>query len=101
MPSVEPKLFWLYVLIGPCAWFFVGSMMWLGRRHMRRLKAQHMHEIPLFPGIPKGHSAMGMVTLNLTANMLGLGNAATPFGIKAMERCSNLGIRKSRQKESA
>jgi glycosyltransferase involved in cell wall biosynthesis len=37
MPSVEPTLFWLYVLLGPAAWFFVGSMMWLGRRHMRRL----------------------------------------------------------------
>jgi spore maturation protein A len=45
---------------------------------------------PLFPGIPKGHPAMGMVTLNLTANMLGLGNAATPFGIKAMEELQKL-----------
>jgi spore maturation protein A len=43
-----------------------------------------------FPGIPKGHPAMGMVTLNLTANMLGLGNAATPFGIKAMEELQKL-----------
>jgi len=45
---------------------------------------------PLFPGIPKGHPAMGLVTLNLTANMLGLGNAATPFGIKAMEELQKL-----------
>jgi spore maturation protein A len=45
---------------------------------------------PLFPGIPRGHPAMGMVTLNLTANMLGLGNAATPFGIKAMEELQKL-----------
>lgn len=45
---------------------------------------------PLFPGIPKGHPAMAMVTLNLTANMLGLGNAATPFGIKAMEELQKL-----------
>ena len=45
---------------------------------------------PLFPGIPEGHPAMGMVTLNLTANMLGLGNAATPFGIKAMEELQKL-----------
>jgi spore maturation protein A len=45
---------------------------------------------PLFPGIPKGHPAMGMVTLNLTANMLGLSNAATPFGIKAMEELQKL-----------
>ena len=45
---------------------------------------------PLFPGIPKGHPAMGLVTLNLTANMLGLGNAATPFGLKAMEELQKL-----------
>jgi len=45
---------------------------------------------PLFPEIPKGHPAMGMVTLNLTANMLGLANAATPFGIKAMEELQKL-----------
>jgi spore maturation protein A len=45
---------------------------------------------PLFPGIPRGHPAMGLVTLNLTANMLGLGNAATPFGIKAMEELQKL-----------
>jgi len=45
---------------------------------------------PLFPGIPKDHPAMGMVALNMTANMLGLGNAATPLGIKAMEELQNL-----------
>lgn len=45
---------------------------------------------PLFPEIPDGHPAMGMIVLNLTANMLGLGNAATPLGIKAMEELQNL-----------
>ncbi len=45
---------------------------------------------PLFPGIPKDHPAMGMVALNMTANMLGLGNAATPLGIKAMEELQTL-----------
>jgi len=40
---------------------------------------------PLFPSLPKDHPAFGMIALNLTANMLGLGNAATPLGIKAME----------------
>ena len=44
----------------------------------------------LYVAIPKGHPAMGLVTLNLTANMLGLGNAATPFGIKAMEELQKL-----------
>ena len=45
---------------------------------------------PLFPEIPDGHPALGMIVLNLTANMLGLGNAATPLGIKAMEELQEL-----------
>ena len=39
----------------------------------------------LFPGVPKGHPAHGHMMMNFSANMLGLDNAATPFGIKAME----------------
>jgi len=49
---------------------------------------------PLFPGIPKDHPAMGMVALNMTANVLGLGNAATPLGIKAMEELQTLNSEK-------
>jgi len=45
---------------------------------------------PLFPDIPRDHPALGMIVLNLTANMLGLGNAATPLGIKAMEELQKL-----------
>lgn len=45
---------------------------------------------PLFPGIPKGHPAFAMIVLNLSANVLGLGNAATPLGIKAMEELQTL-----------
>ena len=45
---------------------------------------------PLFPEIPKDHPAMGMIALNLAANVFGLGNAATPFGIKAMEELQTL-----------
>ena len=39
----------------------------------------------LFPDIPKGHPAMGHMMMNFSANLLGLDNAATPFGIKSME----------------
>jgi spore maturation protein SpmA len=39
----------------------------------------------LFPGIPKGHPAMGHMMMNFSANLLGLDNAATPFGIRAMQ----------------
>src|SRR5690606_14434362 len=45
---------------------------------------------PLFPEIPDGHPALGMIALNLAANVFGLGNAATPFGIKAMEEMQTL-----------
>jgi spore maturation protein A len=45
---------------------------------------------PLFPGVPDGHPAISAMLLNIAANMLGLGNAATPFGIKAMEELEKL-----------
>ncbi len=45
---------------------------------------------PLFPGVPHDHPALGLIVLNMTANMLGLGNAATPLGIKAMEALQTL-----------
>lgn len=45
---------------------------------------------PLFPDIPEDHPALGMIALNMTANIFGLGNAATPFGIKAMEELQEL-----------
>jgi spore maturation protein A len=45
---------------------------------------------PLFPQIPRDHPAFGMISLSLAANVLGLGNAATPLGIKAMEELQKL-----------
>jgi spore maturation protein A len=48
----------------------------------------------LFPGIPKDHPALGVIVLNLSANALGLGNAATPLGIKAMEQLQTLNTQK-------
>ena len=45
---------------------------------------------PLFPKVPKDHPALGMIVLNLSANMLGMGNAATPLGIKAMQELQTL-----------
>jgi len=49
---------------------------------------------PLFPDIPKGHPALATIALNLTAGMLGLGNAGTPLGLKAMEQLQELNPRK-------
>jgi len=44
----------------------------------------------LFPSIPKGHPATGSIFMNIAANMLGLDNAATPLGLKAMEQLQTL-----------
>ncbi len=48
----------------------------------------------LFPGIPKGHPAMGSIFMNVSANMLGLDNAATPLGLKAMQELQELNTKK-------
>jgi spore maturation protein SpmA len=44
----------------------------------------------LFPGVPAGHPAMGAMVMNMSANMLGLDNAATPLGLKAMKELQSL-----------
>ena len=44
----------------------------------------------LFPEVPKDHPAMGSMVMNIAANILGLGNAATPLGIKAMQELQEL-----------
>lgn len=50
----------------------------------------------LFPGIPKGHPAMGAIFMNISANMLGLDNAATPMGLRAMQEMQTLNREKER-----
>ena len=46
--------------------------------------------IRLFPDVPEDHPAIGSIVLNMAANILGLGNAATPLGLKAMEELQEL-----------
>ena len=46
--------------------------------------------LKVFPEIPKGHESLGLISSNIVANMFGLGNAATPFGLKAMESLQEL-----------
>ncbi len=50
--------------------------------------------VRLFPDIPKGHPVTGSIFMNIAANMLGLDNAATPLGLKAMEQLQALNPRK-------
>lgn len=49
----------------------------------------------IFPGIPRNHPAVGAVVMNLSANFLGLGNAATPLGLKAMGELQKLNTDKN------
>ena len=48
----------------------------------------------IFPSVPKNHPAMGAIIMTLSANMLGLGNAVTPLGIKAMQALQQLNPKK-------
>ena len=57
-------------------------------------KALHPITIRLFPDVPKDHPAIGSIVLNMAANILGLGNAATPLGLKAMEELQELNPKK-------
>lgn len=50
--------------------------------------------IRLFPDVPEDHPAIGSIVLNMSANILGLGNAATPLGLKAMEELQELNEQK-------
>ena len=50
--------------------------------------------VKIFPEIPKGHESFEYISSNIIANIFGLGNAATPFGIKAMESMQSLNKKK-------
>ncbi|MFZ5763590.1 MAG: nucleoside recognition domain-containing protein [Thermodesulfobacteriota bacterium] len=82
-------------LIGPMAlWLGImkvaeaGGLMRLIARGMRPLMTR------LFPDVPAEHPAMSAMIMNLAANVLGLGNAATPMGIKAMQELDKLSAEK-------
>jgi spore maturation protein SpmA len=60
-----------------------GAINWLARKLNPFMKR-------LFPEVPDGHPAMGEMVMNFSANMLGLDNAATPFGLKAMKSLEDI-----------
>ena len=82
-------------LVGVMA-FFLGLMRVAEDGGLMRRLASALGPIMkrLFPGIPADHPAMSAMILNISANMLGLGNAATPFGIRAMEQLDTLNSEK-------
>src|SRR5690625_1877188 len=73
--------------------FWLGIMRIAERAGILRMLAKLFRPIIvwLFPDIPKDHPAIGYILSNMTANVFGLGNAATPMGIKAMEQMKQLG----------
>jgi len=72
--------------------FWLGLMKIADEAGLVRLLARLLKPLMrcLFPSVPADHPAIGAVLLNLSANILGLGNAATPFGLKAMRELQNL-----------
>ena len=77
----------------------IGAMaLWLGVMQVARmaglvdLLARGIRPLArrLFPDIPDGHPALGSIVMNMAANVLGLGNAATPIGLKAMKELQEL-----------
>jgi spore maturation protein SpmA len=78
-------------LIGVMA-FFLGLMKVAEEGGMLRVIAKTIRPlmVRLFPDVPADHPAMGAMIMNMSANALGLGNAATPFGIRAMQELDKL-----------
>lgn len=54
----------------------------------------------LFPSIPAGNKALGLIASNVAVNMMGLGNAATPFGLKAMDELQKINPKKDTASEA-
>ena len=78
-------------LIGIMA-LWLGTMKIAEESGLIRIIARALRPITirLFPDVPSDHPAIGSIVLNMAANILGLGNAATPLGLKAMEELQEL-----------
>jgi len=76
--------------------FFLGLMNIAEKAGAIRKLAQWLNPFMkrLFPEVPPNHPAMGEMVMNFSANMLGLDNAATPFGLKAMQSLQSINPRK-------
>ncbi len=82
-------------LVGVMA-FFLGLMKIAEEGGLLRIIARLVRPlmVRLFPDVPPEHPAMGAMILNISANAMGLGNAATPFGIRAMQELNRLNVNK-------
>lgn len=99
MPAISQAAFQAAQDAVRIAFELVGLMaLWLGLLHIAEdaglvhLLARLARPLTrlLFPSIPRDHPAIGSIIMNLSASFLGLGNAATPFGLKAMQQMQTL-----------
>lgn len=83
-----------------CIW--TGIMKVAEKSGLTAILGKMLHPVMrlLFPELPKKHPSVSAIILNMASNMLGLSNAATPFGIKAMEEMQKLNGEKSRATNS-
>lgn len=97
VPIAAERSFMLVISLGGIMTFWLGVMR-IAEDSGLVNKLGHISRpvlTKLFPSIPKDHPAMGAITLNISANMLGLNNAATPFGLKAMAELEALNAKPS------
>lgn len=86
-----------FKLLGPvCLWLGLMKVAEAGGMLRQLQKALKPLVTRLFPEIPKEHPALGAILMNLSANILGMGNSATPLGIKAMRQLQRLNSDKKR-----
>lgn len=91
LSSAERAVFIAFELIGLMS-LWLGLLKIAEVAGLVRLLARLMTPLTtfLFPSIPKDHPVIGAIVMNLSANILGLGNAATPFGLKTMQGLQEL-----------
>ncbi|MDO4581179.1 MAG: nucleoside recognition domain-containing protein [Bacillota bacterium] len=73
-----------------CLWMGIMRIAEAAGLNRRLARALTPLLAPLFPSLPRGHAVLSTIAMNVSANLLGLGNAATPFGVKAMQQLREL-----------
>lgn len=91
LKSAEEGAMILIKLVGPMS-LWLGIMKLAEESNFINLLSRLISPVitRLFPELPKDHPALGAIMLNISANMLGLGNSATPLGINAMKKLQSL-----------
>lgn len=90
--------FSLFLTIAPLMCFWSGIMEAAERSGITKIIAKAIHPLIrlLFPEIKDDYEAVSKITMNMSANILGMGNAATPLGLQAMERLDKLNVNPER-----